>query len=185
MIEQSQSRIEKQLQEILATQQRNQSPILSQSLDASSPEGRETWLMLGRFLREEGITPSEIKKYRPELINAMKTTLATLTGPTASPSSFHTAKQFSYASLDEHPGSRTSDVDSASLLGSVFHQESCFLSQFTQKELQMPGAWDKATNIDEGVGSLIQGMEISENEFQSSDTATLRWEHELDESIIG
>ncbi|KAM0795330.1 hypothetical protein BDR22DRAFT_615181 [Usnea florida] len=74
-LETSQSRIEAQLQAILTNQQRTRTPILSQSLDASSPEGRQTWMELGRLLRDEGITPAMIRENRELLVNAMKSTL--------------------------------------------------------------------------------------------------------------
>lgn len=74
-LETSQSRIEAQLQAILTNQQRTRTPILSHSLDASSPEGRQTWMELGRLLRDEGITPTMIRENRELLVNAMKSTL--------------------------------------------------------------------------------------------------------------
>ena len=92
----SQARIESQLQAILANQQKSKTPILSQSLDASSPEGRQTWMELGRLLRDEGITPDMIQDNRGLLIDAMKNTLRNKTVLAESASE-------SYATAPEHP----------------------------------------------------------------------------------
>lgn len=73
-LEESQTRIEAHLTQILATQ-KQKTPNIAHSLDASSPEGRQIWMNLGRLLRIEGITPDMIEKNKSLLINAMKTTL--------------------------------------------------------------------------------------------------------------
>ena len=74
-LETSQTRIEAQRQTTLANQLRSNIPIMSHSLDASSPEGRQTWMELRKHLRNEGITPAKIPQNRARLVNAMKTVL--------------------------------------------------------------------------------------------------------------
>jgi len=82
-LEESQSRIEVQLKEILGSR-RQGIPFMRNSLDASSPEGHQTWMNLGRTLREEGITPRMIKKNQNLLIRAMKDTLCNKASPSGS-----------------------------------------------------------------------------------------------------
>ena len=139
-IEQSQSRIEEQLQEILAINRRHESLNASQRLDASSPEGRQTWMVLGRFVREEGITPAQIKKHQSELVKAMKPTLADRSQANTSPSSLHIATEFSYASLDTAVYSMVKASESMSLLSSALRQDDSFPMSFTKREVDMPGA---------------------------------------------
>jgi len=83
-LEESQSRIEVQLKAILGSQRRQGTPFMRNSLDASSPEGHQTWMNLGRTLREEGITPRMIKKNQNLLIRAMKDTLCNKASPSGS-----------------------------------------------------------------------------------------------------
>ena len=61
-LETSQTRIEAQRQTTLANQLRSNTPIMSHSLDASSPEGRQTQMELRKHLRNEGITPAKIQQ---------------------------------------------------------------------------------------------------------------------------
>ena len=74
-LEQSQARMESKIAALLESQQRDHDRPKSYSLDASSPEGRKTWMDLGRLLRAEGITPAMIEENRELLVRAMKTSL--------------------------------------------------------------------------------------------------------------
>ena len=73
-IESQQTPIESKIQAILTSQQKSKnSPITSRSLDASSPEGRQTW-KLGTMSKSESITSAIIQKNGGLLVNAMKET---------------------------------------------------------------------------------------------------------------
>lgn len=80
--------IEAKLERIFARESSRNSPITAQSLDASTPDGRQKWMELGRLLREEGITPKMIKKNQNKMVRAMKQTLVQ---SSSSNSSFQTA----------------------------------------------------------------------------------------------
>ena len=164
----SQARIESQLQAILANQQRSNTPITSQSLDASSPEGRQTWMELGRILRREGITPAVIQENRRLLINAMKDTLRCRTLVAESiPQSYATAPEYhtdnnissslsqpmSVSSPDIHPLS-----SSISILGSAPPRSSGFTAAFLKRQNGAATSLDRNENIDGGMQSLLQGM---------------------------
>ena len=82
-----QNHMQFQLQELIAMQQRGQCSLYS--LDASSAEGRQTWMNLGRLLADEGITPEIIIQNRSALIQAMKDSLAD-----SEKESFHTAAEY-------------------------------------------------------------------------------------------
>ena len=161
----SQARIESQLQAILANQQRSKTPILSQSLDASSPEGRQTWMELGRLLRDEGITPAMVQSNRGLLIDAMKNTLKnkSLLAESAS-ESYATAPEYQ---VDKDTTSvsqlrNTSHLDlptvsyPMSLLGSAPPRSSGFTPAFLERH--HGSSLDQRQNVDDGMQSLLQGM---------------------------
>ena len=183
-IEESQSRMELQIQEMLKAQQRRASPIVAQSLDASSPEGRQTWMMLGRLLREEGITPSQIRENKSQLVKALKTTIITLSNASTSPESFQTAQEFSYTSLGVPVGEAWSTADSVGLLGSAPSRESFLSSTFENRGSNIPGAWEDDENIDEGVATMLEGLEDREQCLDESDVKGLDLDTKQDLSGI-
>ena len=166
---QSQSTMQQQLQEIIASNRRRSSPFIAQSLDASSPEGRETWMMLGRLLRDEGITPSQIRAHRGELVTAMKATMAAFSQASNSPSSFYTAAETDYVSLDDTIGDATCNGDQIAVLSSKPREGSYFPSSLTDVARSVPGAWEEVGNIHIGVSSLLEGMEISDEVSEERD----------------
>ena len=169
-LETSQSRIEAQLQAILTNQQRTRTPILSQSLDASSPEGRQTWMELGRLLRDEGITPAMIRDNRELLVNAMKSTLKA----ESVPESYVTAPEYH---LNSYPLSVTesrnlshqdfaSAFSSISLLGSAPPRSAGFTDAFLERQSSAPGSLNKKQNVDNGMQSLLRGMNGEDSKVQ-------------------
>ena len=175
-----QARIESQLQAILANQQRSKTPLLSQSLDASSPEGRQTWMELGRLLRDEGITPAMIQNNRGLLIDAMKNTLrtkATLVGSASE--SYATAPEYQ---VDNDTTSvsharDTSHLDRSavsypmSLLGSAPPRSAGFTTAFLERHDGSANSLDQRQNVDDGMQSLLQGMSHDDltSEFEPAD----------------
>ena len=161
-LETSQSRIEAQLQAILTNQQRTGSPILSHSLDASSPEGRETWMELGRLLRDEGITPAMIRKHRELLVNAMKSTLEA----ESVPQSYATAPEHnlnnSFLCVTESRNSShrefASAFSSVNLFGSAPRRSAGFTNAFLERQSSVPNSLSQKGNVDDGMRSLLQGM---------------------------
>lgn len=134
---------------------------MSQSLDASSPEGRETWMSLGRLLRAEGITPAMIKQNRDVLITAMKTTLQR-DEPSNTPQSYYTACE----SLSSHhrtftdPGSSRSFAQaSLSILGSAPPRGPTFTDDFLKRKSGAARSLDQDANVQDGLQSLLQGMD--------------------------
>lgn len=162
-LETSQTRMEAQLQAILTNQQRTRAPILSHSLDASSPEGRQTWMELGRLLRDEGITPAMIQENRQLLVNAMKSTLEA----NSIPESYVTAPEYNsnYCSLSDTEsrnlslGDFPSAVSSVSLFGSAPPRSAGFTAAFLQRHSSAPGSLSQKQNVDNGMRSLLQGMD--------------------------
>ena len=164
----SQARIESQLQTILANQQSSKTPITSQSLDASSPEGRQTWMELGRLLRDEGITPAMVQENRGLLIYAMKTTLKNKTLLAESiPQSYVTAPEYH---TDTNTPSSVNQPRSLpdlglppvsfpmSLLGSAPPRSSGFTDAFLERQKGEASPLDQKPNVDDGMQSLLQGM---------------------------
>lgn len=190
-VEQSQARIEDMLQQILAPQRRP-SPILSQSLDASSPEGRETWMNLGRLLRTEGITPQMIRENRDTLIMSMKTTLRK-EELSSTHDSYHTAFESLPArsvhpadaddgtrSLNEYPHSQLPPMH---ILGSAPPSRATFTDEFLARHKGPGELLDKQENIDDGVQSLLAAMgtdqtDIEVNENVPEDEIYLEGLHE-------
>lgn len=173
-LETSQTRIEAQLQTILANQQRSEYPIMSHSLDASSPEGRQTWMELGRLLRNEGITPAMIQENRGLLVNAMKKTLKSETLLAESiPQSYATAPEYhvdintsssvtqlrkaSYHGVSSKPSSM-------SLLGSAPPRSLGFADGFFERH-GAAGSLDQKENLEEGMDSLLQGMTLQKSSW--------------------
>ena len=179
----SQARIESQLQAILANQQRSRTPILSQTLDASSPEGRQTWMELGRLLRDEGIPPAVIQSNRGLLIDAIKNTLRneTLLAESAS-ESYATAPEHHTDSIAPSSGSGQRDLSSLghspilppmSVLGSAPPSSSGFTDAFLARQTGAASSLDKDQNVNDGMQSLLQGMSdgdlTEESELGDSD----------------
>lgn len=167
-LEAAQSRMEQQLQTILASQQQCESRIMSQSLDASSPEGRETWMNLGRLLRAEGITPTLINQNRDVLIKVMRNTLQ---GDSSSsvPESYVTAlESFSQANSYSKSTAR-SQQPSADVLGSAPCRGATFSDVFLERHKGVVQPFDQQENVDGGMQSLLQGMEDIEVESDAKD----------------
>lgn len=156
--------METQLQKILVSQQRQKTPLLSQSLDASSPEGRETWMSLGRLLRAEGITPKMIKQNRDILVNAMKLTLHE-EPPSSAPESYRTA----FESFSEEDASSSRDrrkvedprsiiSSSTDLFSSAPVRGATFTDAFLRRPTVKAHSLDQQDNLEDGMRSLLQGM---------------------------
>ena len=168
----SQARIESQLQAMLANQQRSKTPILSQSLDASSPEGRQTWMELGRLLRDEGITPAIIQSNRGLLIDAIKNTLRNETLlPESASESYATAPEHHTDSIAPSSGSRQRDtshlghspiLSPMSVLGSAPPSSSGFTDAFLARQTGAASPLDENQNVNDGMQSLLQGMNNSD-----------------------
>ena len=176
-IQESQRRIENQLDQILKSQIRDPYPVLRGSLDASSPEGRQTWMELGRLLREEGITPKIISKNKSLLVQAMKKTLEEID---ASPdvASFRTAFEYqSFSSAAKYsPGVALGAKDSISLLSSAPSLGATFPTYLMAHQSQTLDCLDHEENVDNGMRSLMSGMEESS---ESADTSQ-QFGHEID-----
>ena len=185
-LEKSQSRIEAQLQTILTNQQRTRTPIMSHSLDASSPEGRQTWMELGRLLRDEGITPAMIRENREILVNAMKGTLKNETLAESVPESYATAPEYNSnnptLSVTEernawHRGF-TPTLSPMSLLGSAPPRSAGFTDAFLERQNAPTSSLDQRQNVDSGMRSLLEGM--------SDDGSTVQREHnDMDDVNLG
>ena len=171
-LETSQTRIEAKLQTILANQQKSKSPIMSHSLNASSPEGRQTWMELGRLLRDEGITPAMIQRNRGLLVNAMKTTLEDQTFSAESiPESYATAPEYridniTLSSVTQPRNASTlgfpSVLSSISILGSAPPPSAGFTDLFLERQNNAASSLDQKENVDDGMRSLLQGMSREE-----------------------
>ena len=164
--------MEAQLQQILASQQKEGRSIGSQSLDASSPEGRQTWMNLGRLLREEGITPAMIRENRHILISAMKTSLERQPSLAESvEQSYRTAREYGEYSHEEYLGSSTRSPTSAntgdtldpsltstSLLSSAPRQGASFPDVFLERHGGLTTSLNQRENVETGMKSLLRGM---------------------------
>ncbi len=148
---------------------------MSHSLDASSPEGRQTWMELGRLLRDEGITPDMIQKNRGLLVNAMKTTLKNETVLAESiPESYATAPEYHFdsittSSVTQPRNASHLDLPSVSspmsLLGSAPPRSAGFTDAFFERQHGPASSLDQKENVDHGMQSLLQEMnreEVSE-----------------------
>ena len=169
-LETSQSRIEAQLQAILTNQQRTRTPIMSHSLDASSPEGRQTWMELGRLLRDEGITPAMIRENRELLVNAMRSTLKV----ESVPESYATAPEYN-CSLSVTQSRNLSHQDfasafsSISLFGSAPRRSAGFTDAFLERQSSVPSSLSQKQNVDDGMRSLLQGMDDGDSRVGKRD----------------
>ena len=173
-LETSQNRIEAQLQTILTNQQRTRTPIMSHSLDASSPEGRQTWMELGRLLRDEGITPAMIQENRELLVNVMRNTLKNETLAESVPESYATAPEYNSsnhtlgvnkqrnASYRSFPPALTT----TSLLGSAPPRSAGFTEAFLERQNDTASSLDQRQNVDNGMQSLLQGMSDEDSTVQ-------------------
>ena len=166
-VEETQTRMERQLQDILASKSRHQDSLMAQSLDASSPEGRETWMTLGRLLRAEGITPAMIKQNRDVLVTAMKRTLQEDI-PESIPESYDTALESLPQSMT-HPCPRRDTTNQAKacdslgeasidLLGSAPQLGATFSQQFLERQKQLEHPLLHSENVEDGISSLLAGM---------------------------
>ena len=163
-----QARIDSQLQAILANQHRSKTPLLSHSLDASSPEGRQTWMELGRLLRDEGITPAMIQSNRGLLINAMKDTLRSESVlPESASESYATAPEHHTDSVALSSDSRQSGMSylghssilsPMSVLGSAPPRNSGFTGAFFARQTGAASSLDENQNVSDGMQSLLRGM---------------------------
>ena len=165
-LEKKQMQMEEQLRMILASKRRHD-PLSSDSLDASSPEGRETWMNLGRLLRKEGITPIMIKQNRDVLVKAMKTSLDVGYSP-STPESYQTALE-SLSDFDRRssikdrrniPSDDTFSPQQSSigLLGSAPPRGATFTDDFLRRQNGPARSLDQKQNVEEGMQSLLQGM---------------------------
>ena len=159
-IEQSQHRLEQQMQEILFAQQHYRPPIVCKSLNASSPDGRLTWMELGRLMRDEGISPEQIRKHPSELVSAMKATLAKLSQASVSTASFCTAREGSFGSMDGVLDPSCKTFTSTCMLSSKPRAGSLFPDYLSDEQHQADSVWEDDDNIDRGISSLLKGMEI-------------------------
>lgn len=166
-LESGQTRIEEQLRAILASQHRSETPAVSHSLDASSPEGRETWMNLGRLLRMEGTTPMMIKENRDVLVKAMKSTLQS-DHSSGILESYHTAFEsfpdnevgFGTSQTDHKHSNNTqsSKHSSINLLGSAPPLGATFADELLARHKDRVEPLDNRDNVKDGMQSLLQGM---------------------------
>ena len=183
-LEKKQFQMEEQLRTILASKCRHGASLSSDSLDASSPEGRETWMNLGRLLRKEGITPIMIKQNRDVLVKAMKTSLDVGYSP-STPESYQTALE-SLSDFDRRssikdrrniPSDDTFSPQQSSigLLGSAPPRGATFTDDFLRRQKGPARSLDQKQNVEEGMQSLLQGMglnnfdaDVEENEIEDA-----------------
>lgn len=152
------------LQSFLAAQQRQERPILSQSLDTSSPEGRETWKELRRLLDREGIQPAMIKQNRGIVVKAIKTALQE-NDLLSNSESYHTAfESFSshHRTLTNPSSSRPPAQASLSLLSSAPPRAPTFSDEFLERHHGAARSIEQDTNIQGGLEFLLEGMEAVE-----------------------
>lgn len=158
--------MEAQITALLESQQRGHGSAKSYSLDASSPEGRETWMNLGRLLRAEGITPAMIEENRELLVRAMKTSLEEGVSPAqiyrTAPQSFE--DDYDSMSIAQPPQSMAGHSASAStsLLGSAPVLGATFSRAFLERHNGAARSLDKEQNVQDGMKSLLKGMDTEE-----------------------
>ena len=158
--------MEAQMRALLESQQRNHSRPQSYSLDASSPEGRQTWMDLGRLLRAQGITPAMIEQNRELLVRAMKTSLEEECSPAQS---YRTAPQSFEDDYDRRGNAQSQQLmaesstsASTSLLGSAPVLGATFSRAFLERHNGAARSLDKEQNVKEGMKSLLKGMDTEE-----------------------
>ncbi|KAL6715281.1 hypothetical protein ACLMJK_007545 [Lecanora helva] len=174
-LQKAQHRMEQKLEAILTSQSRFEDPVIAGSLNASSPEGRKTWMNLGRLLRAEGITTSMIRKNTSTLVKAIRSALGE--GLSSSNESYHTACESLPDSIqDSHKSNNhrnqslrqgSSMKGSIALLGSAPPVEGTFSEEFLKRHNRADHPLDQMDNVENGMQSLIVGMdgEDSENEI--------------------
>ena len=147
---------------------------MSHSLDASSPEGRQTWIELGRLLRDEGIKQAMIQENRELLVNAMKSTLKNETLAESVPESYATAPEYNsnknILSVTEQRNASHRGFPPASsqisLLGSAPPRGAGFTDVFLQRQSSPASSLDQRQNVDNGMRSLLQGMSDEDSTVQ-------------------
>ena len=175
-LQQSHVRIENKLQQILQLQHKKGDSLSSQCLDASSPEGRQTWMNLGRLLREEGITPSMIKKNQDALVKVMKTTCKDLSPGESATESNQTAPEYPQ-------GSSSAPPSSIPLLSSAPPRDAHFPPSLLQKQSASASLLDERQNLDNGIESLLAGMETEVDKIDEDDDIFAITEELSDEAV--
>ena len=168
-IENASSRTEQQLQSILAFQRRHENHLLSQSLDASSPEGRETWMKLGRLLRSEGIIPAMVNQNPHDLVRAMKKILQGSLASSLS-DSYHTASEY-FPQAHSHAALASTQC-SIDILGSAPSRGpsgATFSDVFLERHKNVTEPLDQQENVENGISSLLQGMDGANPKIQVED----------------
>ena len=175
-LQESQTRIEDQLQRILKAQTRHTDSIFSGSLDASSPEGRQTWMELGRLLREEGITPKVVSKNKNLLIQNIKKSLEEM-ATSVDTASFRTAleHQSLFTPARSHANAYLDTDYSISLLGSAPSLGATFPEHPVACSIQHSIHLELEDNIENGMKALVGGM--TENKKSAN------FSQELDDEI--
>ena len=172
-LEKSQARIEAQITGLLESQQRNHGSAKSYSLDASSPEGRQTWMNLGRLLRAEGITPAMIEENRELLVRAMKTSLEEGISPTQSyrtaPQSFEEDYDSLSIAKSRQSMAGPSSSASVSLLGSAPVVGATFPRAFLERHNVAARSLDKEQNVQDGMKSLLKGMDTERSDVEKDE----------------
>lgn len=148
-LEDSQKKIELQLQQVLQAQTHRGGRLTSESLDASSPEGRQTWMELGRLLREEGIPSTRMSANKTLLIQTMKRALEKRI-PSSGTASFRTACEYQSALAGD---------SSPHLLSSTPPLGGSFLDPLLEWDRHATDLLDQESNVQEGIESFIEGME--------------------------
>ncbi len=165
-LEQSQARIEAQITALLESQRPDRDRPKSYSLNASSPEGRQTWMNLGRLLRAEGITPAMIEENRELLIRAMKTSVEAGFSPAQSyrtaPQSFEDDNDCMSNARSPQSIAGPSASASTSLLGSAPVLGATFPRAFLERHNGGASSLDKEQNVQDGMKSLLKGMDTEE-----------------------
>ena len=172
-LEQGQARIEAQIRTLLESQHRDHGRPKSYSLDASSPEGRQTWMNLGRLLRAEGITPAMIEENRELLVRVMKTSLEEGVSPTQSyrtaPQSFENDYDCMSNAQSQRSMAGSSASASMSLLGSAPVLGATFSRAFLERHNGAASSLDKEQNVQDGMKSLLNGMDTEEQADDEKD----------------
>ena len=121
---------------------------------------------LGRRLRAEGITPAMIEQNRELLVRAMKSSLEEGFSPAQS---YRTAPQSfedDYDRMDnaqpQQSIAKSSTSASTSLLGSAPVLGATFSRAFLERHNGAARSLDKEQNVQEGMKSLLKGMDTEE-----------------------
>ena len=121
---------------------------------------------LGRLLRAEGITPAMIEENRDLLVRAMKTSLEESISPTQSyrtaPQSFEDDYECMNIARPQQSMARSSASASTSLLGSAPVLGATFSKAFLERHNGAARSLDKEQNVQDGMKSLLKGMDTEE-----------------------